>query len=276
MTDFGQWLAQNHTPKYASELLRYVRKYYHVLEFPERAAEISVLSMDTRRLVMSGLANLSKYLGCYEHWKAIVKNSGLKWEKKVSLDIVLDIMNTDLGDTWVWLKEVVQKVPREYGTVLVFAALSGLRPTEAVNSTRLISELSESGRLDTYLNKDMMMLEHFRFKDLFLRRCKNAFISFITPELLELVLKYKPDVRYAALDTIINRLRLPNKTKYLRKYYATVLREYLPTEAIDLLQGRINQSVFLRYYYKPFLQDIKAKALRGIEPLQSELLTLFP
>jgi hypothetical protein len=225
---------------------------------------------------MSALANLSKYLGIYEQWKALVKDAGLKWEKKVSLDVVLDIMNTNLQDCWIWLKQVLQNVPKEYGTVLVFTALTGLRPNEAVNSTRLISELGEQGRLKDYLNQDLVMLEHFRFGDLFLRRCKNAYISFVTPELLDLVLTYKPKIRYAALDTAINRLGLPNRTKQLRKYYATALRDYLPTEVIDLLQGRINQSVFLRYYYKPFLQDIRDKTLKGIEPLQKELLTIFP
>ena len=43
------------------------------------------------------------------------------------------------------------------------------------------------GELSNYLNKELLMLEHFRYGDLFLRRCKNAYISFVTPELLELV-----------------------------------------------------------------------------------------
>lgn len=115
------------------------------------------------------------------------------------------------------------------------------------------------------------MLEHFRYPKLFLRRCKNAYISFITPELLEAVLRCKPRVDYWALDTRINRLGLPNKMKELRKYYGTILREGLPTEAIDLLQGRVNSSVFARYYYKPFLSDVRDKVMRVIEPMRWEL-----
>ncbi len=170
---------------------------------------------------------------------------------------------------------MLEKIPREYGCVLVFTALTGLRPGEAVNSTKLISNLHDMRRLNDYLNQELLMLEHFRYGDLFLRRCKNAYISFITPELLEFITAYKPKIRYSALDTKINRLGFPTKTKQLRKYYAAKLREYLPTEAIDLLQGRINQSVFLRYYYKPFLQDIREKTLKGIEPLQQELLEIL-
>jgi len=224
---------------------------------------------------MSGLANLSKYLGCYDYWKTLVKNAGLRWEKKVSLDIVLDIMNTNLQDCWIWLTQVLEKIPREYGCVLVFTALTGLRPSEAANSVDLISNLYETGRLDDYLNPELLMLEHFRYRDLFLRRFKNAYISFITPELLRLVTTCKPKIKYSALDTKINRLGFPTRTKQLRKYFATTLREHLPTEAIDLLQGRINRSVFLRYYYKPFLQDIRTKTLKGIEPLQRELLAML-
>jgi len=275
MDDFELWLMKNHTRRYSKDLMRYVRKFHGVLQNPRRVSQISALPMDTRRLVMSGLANLSKYLGRYEQWKALVRNAGLKWEKKVSLDIVLDIMNTNLQDCWVWLKEVLEKIPREYGCVLVFTALTGLRPSEAVNSTKLISSLHDMGRLNEYLNRDLLMLEHFRYVDLFLRRFKNAYISFVTPELLEVVTIYKPKIKYSTLSTKIKRLGKPNRTKQLRKYYATTLREYLPTEAIDLLQGRINRSVFLRYYYKPFLKDVRDKTLKGIGPLQSELLELF-
>ena len=167
---------------------------------------------------------------------------------------------------------MLEKLPEEYGCVLVFAALTGLRPGEAVKSTKLISELSENCRLDEYLNQEFLMLEHFRYADLFLRKYKNAYITFLTPELLDLVTTVRPDIKYTTLYTKIRRLGLPNRTKQLRKYYATKLREILPTEAIDLLQGRINQSVFLRYYYKPFLKDIRDRTLKGIEPLQKELL----
>jgi len=87
---------------------------------------------------MAALANLSKFLGCYGYWRNFVRNAGFRWEKKVSLDIVLDIMNTNLQDCWSWLKQVLEELHEEYGCVLVFAALTGLRPGEAVKSTSLI------------------------------------------------------------------------------------------------------------------------------------------
>jgi len=44
---------------------------------------------------------------------------------------------------------------------------------------------------------------------------------------------------------------------------------------VDLLQGRISKSVFLRFYYKPFLEDIRSKTLEGIKSQQKELLTII-
>jgi intergrase/recombinase len=166
-------------------------------------------------------------------------------------------------------------LPPQNGAVLLFDALTGLRPQEAATSCRLISELTEQNKLNDYLNDEFYMLEHFKYKDLFLRKCKNAYISFVTPELLELVQTIKPKITYEAIDSALNRNGLAVKTKELRKLYATSLREYIPQELVDLLQGRVSQSVFLRFYYKPLLSDVKEKVLKVITPLQDELLALI-
>ena len=100
---------------------------------------------------------------------------------------------------------------------MVFDVLTGLRPSEAAASCKLITELSEKNKLDLYLDKDLMMLQHFRFPDLFLRKSKNAYISFITPELLQLVLETKPRMKYSAIDTMIGRHGFNTRTKQLRK-----------------------------------------------------------
>ena len=132
MDDFEEWLTKNHSRRYSKDLIRYARAYHAVLQNPKEISRVSVLPMDTRRLIVAALANLSKYLGIYEHWRALAKNAGLKWEKKLSLDIFLDMM-INLQDCLTWLRQVLEKIPKEYGCVLVFTALTGLRPTEAVN-----------------------------------------------------------------------------------------------------------------------------------------------
>jgi intergrase/recombinase len=119
------------------------------------------------------------------------------------------------------------------------------------------------------------MLEHFKYKELFLRKSKNAYISFITPELLELVQSTKPDISYEGIQSSLRRRGLAIRTKELRKLFATSLREQLPQELVDLVQGRVAQSVFLRFYYKPLLSDVREKVLKAMTPLQNELLLLM-
>ena len=225
---------------------------------------------------MSSLANLSKYLGVYDQWRALIKKYDLKWGSRSSLETFISILNTNIEDIKKWLIAVVKGLPKEYATVEVFLALTGLRPTEGINALNLIDSLLETNRLDNYLNEELLMLEHFRYPKIFLRGCKNAYLSFITESLLDLILDIKPRIKYATLDTRINRLGFSNKTKYLRKLYATILRNNgIPSEVIDILQGRISSSIFLRFYYKPFLKEIREKVMVAIEPLEKKVLRLL-
>jgi len=120
------------------------------------------------------------------------------------------------------------------------------------------------------------MLQNFKYLGLFLRKSKNAFISFVSPELLDTVLKAKPVFEYSALDTKLGRLGIKIQTKYLRKLYATTLRNSgILSEIIDLVEGRIGKSVSIKSYYKPFLMDVRDRILRVVEPLQWELLYML-
>jgi hypothetical protein len=270
--NFASWLINTHRRKHVKEILRYAKRYSVILENPSFASQLPMLSKDMRRMVMSSLSNLSKYLGIYDGWKQIIRNYGLKWENTTSLEIFLSILNSNLEESEQWLKKVIQKLPREYSTVLVFTVLTGLRPTEAAVSCSLITELSEKNMLDRYLDRDLMMLQHFRFPDLFLRRSKNAYISFITPQLLALVQETKPKIQYSAIDTKLGREGFNTQTKQLRKLFATRLRTTLPQELIDLLQGSVSQTIFMKFYYRPLLEDTKAKVIKAMEPTQKELI----
>jgi len=272
--NFSAWLFQTRTRRNAREMLRYAGRFAVVLERPNMASQLLLLNKDLRRVAMSALSNLSKFLGVYEQWKYTIRNYGLKWENTSSLEAFLSILNSNLEETEEWLKTVIQKLPRGYSTVLVFDALTGLRPTEAAISCKLISELSDQNKLNLYLDRDLMMLQHFRFPDLLLRKSKNAYISFITPELLELVLETKPKIKYSGIDTMIGRIGFNTRTKQLRKLYATQLRNQLPQELVDLLQGRISQTIFMKFYYRPLLLDTKNKILTAIQPLTIQLIEI--
>jgi len=270
---FQDWLLKTHATNNSFAILRWAKKYSFVLSDPEKASVIHGLQRDNRRNVMAALANLSKFLGKYEFWKETVKNAGLKWEKRPSVEVFLGILNTRLSDVEDWLRKAVKSLPEKYSAMLVFDVATGLRPNEACMSCGLISTLSEKGRLNEYWNKDLLMLEHFKFPEIFLRKSKNAYISFVPQKVLELVMRIKPKFPYWTLGSLLKRRALPVKTMQLRKLYATRLRENgIPQEIIDLLQGRVEQSIFLRHYYKPYLNEIKEKALKAIQPLISEIL----
>jgi len=227
---------------------------------------------------MASLANLTRYLGCYDYWRGIVKNAGLKWDKRGGLEAFLSIVNTDLGEVEEWLRTAVERLPKRHAVTLIFLALTGLRPSEACKSVNLIAKLNERRQLDTYLNRELSMLEHFRFPKLFLRGSKNCYISFVSEDLLDLILEvtkgFERDITYAAMVWGIQRIaHLPVRMLQLRKLYATTLREKGVTkEIIDLLQGRIGQSIFLRHYYKPYLGKVKAKVLKAVEPMATDLM----
>jgi hypothetical protein len=79
------------------------------------------------------------------------------------------------------VKAAAAVLPKERANILFFDTLTGLRPTEAIKSIHMIHT-----ELDNYLNRERMVLEHFRYRDIFIRPTKNAFISVLTPQLLEL------------------------------------------------------------------------------------------
>ena len=68
-----------------------------------------------------------------------------------------------------------------------FLAVTGLHYREFMISWNLIVDLSGKNRLREYYKEDRSVLEHFRFKDLFIHGSKKAFISFVPLEIVEKV-----------------------------------------------------------------------------------------
>jgi intergrase/recombinase len=224
---------------------------------------------------MAALANLAKFLGVYGSWKEIVSQAGLHWQKTSHLEAFLSMFNTNMDDVKSWFKDASEKLPEKYSVTLMFAAATGLRPDEACKSISLLSDLAEADKLCEYLNAQFSMLEHFRFPKLFIRGCKNCYVSFLPGEMLKLVLAVKPKVKANGLRSAIEKVGLKVRIKDLRKLFATTLRESgISEEVIDLLEGRIPQSIFLRHYYKPdLLRSIREKVLEAIRPMIETELT---
>ncbi len=230
-----------------NDRISYAKKYYSIL-YDGNASELLALSNDKRIHAMKSISAISKYLGCYDLWKQIIMKYQLKWSTENSMDSFNDIWNTEANYSSMlsWIKETYQKLPKEIGNILIYCTLTGLRSEEGIISLRLIHN-----ELSRYLNKETMTLEHFRYPKLFIRRTKKAYVSIITDSVLEIARK-SGGQSYNAIRLATRRNDIDMRMSYCRKVFATYLRTNgIESEIIDLLQGRIPKSVFVRHYYRP-------------------------
>lgn len=237
-------------PKTFNELFRNTVKYHHVL-YEGNAFELTTYSVGKRKHAMKALAAFSKYSGCYERWQKIRKDYQLKWTSVDSLSGFNSILkeNGDFSNMIEWIKDSINMYPR-FSNILKFNVLTGLRPAEAIESFNLFLHPEKS---NVYLSKDGKMLEHFRFPSIFLRRTKKAFISLVNEDILNLTENCQNDIiNYDKIRLTFLRNDQKFYMSYCRKIFATFLRnEVVEHEIIDLLQGRIPNSIFVRHYYRP-------------------------
>jgi intergrase/recombinase len=227
----------------------YARKYYRLLE-TWNLSELLKLSNEKRGHIMRSLSLLSKYQGKYEKWQQARNNYQLKWSSLDSLQSFHNITDESTGiDKMIdWVKASIEQYPR-FTNILIFNTLTGLRPTEAVESFNLLLTLSANN----YLSQDCRRLEHFRFPTTFLRRTKKAFISIVNQQILNLLKDHQnEELNYSKIRLTFQRNNMECKMSYCRKIFATFLRnEGIESEIIDMLQGRIPNSIFVRHYYRP-------------------------
>jgi intergrase/recombinase len=64
---------------------------------------------------------------------------------------------------------------------------------------------------------------------------------------------------------MLKRKNIEMNMYYCRKVFATYLRNKgIEPEIIDLLQGRISNSVFVNHYYRPNINEIITKRIRPV------------
>jgi len=281
---FRDYLDRNFRKKTSKVRLSNAQKYCNVLLNGD-AGELMDLSYDKRIHAMKSLSALSKFLGRYDEWRKIVGKYQLKWSNNndysngssKGLETFHNIFHdNNFGDMLSQLKESCLKLDnKRYSDVLMFCTLTGLRPDESCSSLKL---LRDRGKHEEYLNREKMIIEHFRFPSTFLRRTKNAYVSIVCDRLFDIVncdgnssnKSNGNSVSYNALRLAMRRQGLRMNMSICRKIFATYLRqEGIEQEIIDLLQGRIPKSVFVRHYYRPDLSvfdkiRIKLNKLYGL------------
>ncbi len=171
------------------------------------------------------------------------------------------------SDLFNWVKKVKNEIP-DFSTFMDFTVATGLRLGEAIESYKLIVELSEQNKLNEYYNAERCVLEHFRFKSIFIRRTKKAFMSFASNELIERVREsgFKPtnDIIRKRIQRRKLKLCFPD----LRELWASRAVRHLSQPEIDFLQGRVSASVFMRNYFNPaWISDLKKRAIKNVNKL---------
>ena len=239
---FQEYLLKIYNKHTAKVRLLYSKKYYQVLT-EANAQELLMLSNDKRIHAMKALAALSKYLGYYDLWKDIIERYQLKWSNEDAIQVFQKITNVDqdFSSMIKWIKDAYSKLPKSYGNILLFNALTGLTPEEAIQRIKILH-----GEPSDYL-KDNTILEHYKYPSIFIRRTKKAYISVVNEIILDLA-KQSGDHSYNALRLTIKRKELGMNMSFCRKIFATHLRNNgIEQEIIDLLQGRLPKSVFASF-----------------------------
>ena len=109
---------------------------------------------------------------------------------------------------------------------------------------------------------------------MFLRVTKNAFISFVSEELVSEIAE-SSKVFYTTVRKHLKKHKLPLRVEELRSYNNTFLRKNgLMAELVDLLAGRVKRQVFLRHYLKvEDLKELSSQVLAVTSTIESSLVS---
>ncbi len=221
--NYKVFLGNKYTSKqYATAQFNNAMKYSECLDNPSK---ILSLPQSQRPNVLKAIVCLSKYLGCYEQYKMKLKNYGIKWTNEdTAFNGFLAIFNHKHDSLPKYIKEIQSVLCDNERLFVRFLAITGLRKNEGLNSFNMIIDLHSKGKLGEYYNEELEVLEHFKYGKVFLRGTKNAYISFVSKEIINQVCNSQP-VTYNAIHCRFMRKKLQIRLKELRSYNNTYLRK---------------------------------------------------
>ena len=270
---FRVFLHGKYCKSYASQILNFVSK--NGKDFLENPTKLQSLKSSVKPNALKSMVCLSKYMGCYEDYKAKLKSYGIKWTSEdTAFNGFLSIFSKQHDTLGPWIKQIQPILNDNERQYLRLLAITGLRKTEGINSFNLIIELNSKGKLCEYYNAELSVLEHFKYGKLFLRGTKNCYISFVPKALIDEICNSQP-VSYYAMHSRLDRKHIKLRLKELRSYHNSYLRKNgIISELVDVLAGRVPKSVFARHYLG---QDMRAFGILVIgleESLEKTLVNL--
>jgi len=255
----------------AKQIMCYAQRYYHVIATGDATAIASLSSGALRRHAMEALTSLSKYLGCYDRWQQIRKRYSLHWTNgDESLHALQRFFDPNLSLDYMFqkIREMVNRLPCHMSRVILFGTLIGLRPAETVQAVRLIND-PEAFKI--YYDPVQQCLVHYKFPSQFLKPTKKCYLSFVNDQILGIAKIDGKTPSYEAIRKACKRRSLSMNMRFTRKLFASWLRkEGIAPEIVDLLQGRVSQSILTRHYLAPS-QNMKDDVLQALEKLQRSL-----
>src|SRR5687767_8500398 len=104
------------------------------------------------------------------------------------------------------VREMIQVLPYRMGLMVQYALQTGLRPSECVESVRLLnSGVVQGSSSRYYYNEEQQTLEHFRFSQ-FLRPTKKAYISYLSTDNYQRIVELGPRTpTYSAIRHACNK-----------------------------------------------------------------------
>ncbi len=132
---FHQFLLTHMNQKTANDRLRYARQFYHVFQ-TGNAYQLLLLTPEKRLHVMKSLSSLSRFLGCYDIWLQLKQQYNLKWAIEGSTLRSFELMfdeSRSINKMMEWVRYAMSWLPDNQANTLLFAVLTGLRPSEAID-----------------------------------------------------------------------------------------------------------------------------------------------
>ena len=267
LDEFDHWTKSKYAESYHRTIMCYVKRYYQYL-YSDNLRDLDLLPQSIKNNCIKSLTILSKYLGVYDDFTSKLKNYGIKLSSPNTFNVFLRIMNGNSSDILKWYNEV-QGILRDNERVfLKYLLYSGLRKAETIKSFNRIIELSEASRLSEYYDSNLNCLCHFKYPKDFIRRTKNCFITFITENLVNEIAGSEP-VTYEMIRKRLLRNKQRCRINELRDFFGTYLLQHgILEQEINLLQGRIPPSIFVKHYWSPKLSELRDRIFKALAELE--------
>jgi hypothetical protein len=270
--EFSKFVHGRYAKSNAPKVMSYSKRYFYLLESGD-IGKINSFSPTIKTDVIKCLIIVTKYMGLHEQFKAALKSYGIKVSRPDAFAAFIRLYNNHNSNLDEWFSKVEPVLTQQENLLLRFLRLTGLRANEGIASFNLIIELSKQGKLSEYLNSELGILEHFRYKAEFLRGTKNVFISIVPENLIAEIAKSQP-ITYAGIIKKLQRRKIPSRISELRDYYGTfMIKHGLVAQEADLLCGRIPPSIFVRHYFSPAIDDLRDRTLKGLRELEQNIAT---